>query len=329
MKISKKMNKFKKITKRLEGLHYPQEYLCLSKESFQLPLQLSLIEKGNIVADVTNHHAFTGYCPLILALSSNYNTHSSEKITINFSQNPLPKNGSFKLNATIAKLELKKIKSINTDDGDINFYKGVNGEHHFTSLFGQAAGQLYNRLYNYKPGNVFLAGNLYKQVQIAYSLPRTISLITVEKSGLFNLFPTDLHGQVSANYYVISLRHGGLACAQVEASKKILLSDMNAAAFKMVYSLGKNHMQPLKEALVFPFSALVSNGFQLPIPEGSVSYKELQLERSFDAGIHRLFVFRIMTSGQVDSSLQTLAHIHNVYATWRFKQGIQNTFFLR
>lgn len=323
------MSTFKKITKRLEGLHYSQEYLCLSKESFQLPLQVNLIEKGNLVTDVTNHHAFTGYCPLIFALSSNQSTRSSEKITIIFSQNPMPKTGPFQLKTTLAKLELKKIKSIKTDDGVISFYEGVSGEHHFTSFFAQAAGQLYNRLYNCKPGNVFLAGNLYKQVQIAYSLPRKISLISVENNGLFNLFPTDLHGQVSANYYVISLRHGGLACAQVEASKKILLSDMNATAFKMVYNLGKNHMQPLKEAFVFPFSALVSSGFQLPIPEESVSYKELQLERSFDAGIHRLFLFRIMTSGQPDSSLQTLAHIHNAYATWRFKLGYQNTFFLR
>lgn len=323
------MNTFKKITKRLEGLHYTQEYLCLSKESFQLPLQVSLIEEGNLITDVTNHHAFTGYCPLIFVLSSNNGTRSAEKITIIFSQNPLPENGSFQLNATLAKLEFKKIRSIETDDGDINFYEGVSGEHHFTSFFAQAAGQLYNRLYNRKPGNIFLAGNLYKQVQIAYSLPRKISLVTVEKNGLFNLFPTDLHGQVSANYYVISLRHGGLACAQVEGSKKILLSDMNAGAFKMVYSLGKNHMQPLKEALVFPFSALVSGGFKLPIPGGSVSYKELQLERSFDAGIHRILVFRIMNLGQVDNSLQTLAHIHNTYATWRFKKGIQNTFLLR
>jgi flavin reductase (DIM6/NTAB) family NADH-FMN oxidoreductase RutF len=345
------MYTFKKITKRLEGLHYPQEYLCVSNESFQLPLRASLIGKDNLITDITNHHAFTGYCPVIFALSSTYYEGSSEKITIFFSQdridetrffsqdriaetgtvshNPIANTGSFLPKSAIAKLELEKIKSIQTGDGDVRFYEGVNGEHHFTSFIAQAAGQLYNRLYNNKPGNVFLAGNLYKQVQIAYSLPRKISLITVGKNGLFNLFPTDLHGQVSANYYIISLRHGGQACAQVEALKKIVLSDMNAAAFKMVYSLGKNHMQPLKEANVFPFSAQVSNGFQLPIPKDSMSYKELQLESSFDAGIHRIFLFTIMNFVQVSSSLQTLAHIHNTYATWRFKQGIQNSFLLR
>jgi hypothetical protein len=334
------MYTFKKIIKRLEGLHYPQEYLCLTKESFQFSLRANIIEKGRPVSDVTDHHAFAGYCPLIFALPSVYNEGSSEKITIFFSQNSITETGSFTENPTtnsgsflaksaLAKLELEKIKSIQTGDGGISFYKGVNGEHHFTSFFAQAAGQLYNRLYNNKPGNVFLAVNLYKQVQIAYSLPRKISLITVEKNGLFNLFPTDLHGQVSTNYYVISLRHGGLACGQVEASKKIVLSDMNSAAFKMVYKLGKNHMQPLKEANVFPFSGRVSKVFQLPIPDCAVSYKELQVECSFDAGIHRIFLLSIKNKGEFESSLQTLAHIHNVYATWRFNQGIESSFLLR
>jgi flavin reductase (DIM6/NTAB) family NADH-FMN oxidoreductase RutF len=323
------MNLFKKITKRLEGLRYSQAYLCLSKESFQLPLRANLIEKGEPVRDVTDHHAFVGYCPLIFALSSNYSGSSSEKITIIFSQDSSPETGPLPANAVLAKLKFKRINTIKTDDGDLNFYEGVSGEHHFTPFVAQAAGQLYNRLYNSKPGNIFLAGNLYKQVQIAYSLPRKISLITVEKNGLFNLFPTDLHGQVSDQYYVISLRQRGLACAQVEASKKIVLSDMNSAAFRMVYSLGKNHMQPLKESSFFSFSGLVSGAFKLPIPQGSVSYKELQVEQSFDAGIHKLFLFKIKNSGQVDRSLQTLAHIHNAYATWRFKQGIQNTFLLR
>jgi flavin reductase (DIM6/NTAB) family NADH-FMN oxidoreductase RutF len=323
------MNKLKKILKRFESLYYSQAYLCLSKESFQFPLRVFLVEKGNVLTEVTDRHAFTGYCPLIFALSSKYSESNSEKIILLFSHHSLPDTASSQSGKTLAKLELKKINSIRTVDGDINFYEGINGKHHFSSFFAQAAGQLYNRIYNRKPGNIFLAGNLYTQVQIAYSVPRKISLITVKEDGLFNLFPTDLHGQLSANYYVISLRHGGMACAQVEASKKIVLSDMNVASFKMVYSLGKNHMQPLKEAPVFPFSARESGAFQLPVPEGSVSYKELQVERSFDTGIHRQFIFRITNLDLVDNSSQTLAHIHNAYATWRFTQGIQNTFFLR
>ena len=61
----------------------------------------------------------------------------------------------------------------------------------------------------------FLPDNLYKQVQIAYSIPRNISLITVGQNDRFNLFPTDLHGPVNEDHYIISLRHEGKACQQV------------------------------------------------------------------------------------------------------------------
>ena len=189
--------------------------------------------------------------------------------------------------------------------------------------------QLTNKWFNRKPGNVFLQGNLYKQVQIAYSLPRKICLITVGSDNLYNLFPTDLHGQVSEQHYVISLRHDGKACQQVEAAQRIVLSDMEAAAYKQVYALGKNHMQPLKSLAAFHFSLDRSKSLQLPLPQQIVAYKELQLQDAFMHGIHKLLLFKIIYREQKTKEPATLAHIHNSYATWRYKKGIQSNYFLR
>ncbi|MBD0279357.1 MAG: hypothetical protein ICV81_15560 [Flavisolibacter sp.] len=314
---------------KLNGLYYPQEYLCLAKESFQQPLNLYLVHNGRVVEDITKLHAFVGYCPLLFVFPSFSEINDKASIEVAFSSQMLKQGEVYKKRDVIAFLSFRKIREQSTGSGKLYYYKGVHGKHRFTSAFHQFIMQLHNQLYNRKQGNVFLKGNLYKQVQIAYAVPRKICLITAGMNGLYNLFPTDLHGQVNEGYYVISLRHEGRACQQVEAVQKIVLSDMLVSAFKRVYALGKNHMQPLKEASAFDFSPYYSDVFHLPLPQNHVAYKELQLEDSFVEGIHRLLLFKIVSSKQVIHTPETLTHVHNSYATWRHERGLPGNYFLR
>jgi flavin reductase (DIM6/NTAB) family NADH-FMN oxidoreductase RutF len=195
--------------------------------------------------------------------------------------------------------------------------------------FNNGTSSINNRLYNKKPGNVFLHDNLYKQVQIAYAIPRNILLITVGNENLFNLFPTDLHGQVGEEHYIISLRTGGKAAAQVADAGKLAISQVHAEAYKTVYGLGKNHMQELKPRDNFLFGALSSASFQLPLPRDIFSYLELHLQDSFTHGIHTIFLFSILHQQQIRPAIATLAHIHNCYASWRYKNGLPGNYLLR
>ena len=104
---------------------------------------------------------------------------------------------------------------------------------------------------------------------------------------------------------------------------------MEVSAYKQVYALGKNHMQPLKEKAVFNFDSKVSKYFQLPLPRNVTMYKELELQESFILGIHRFLLFKIIYTEKVGQTRQTLAHIHNVYATWRYKKGLESNYQLR
>src|SRR4030095_14386542 len=210
------MKLVKKILNKFNGLYYTQEYLCLAKESFQQPLHVYLIAGKQIIKDITNQHLFTGYSPLIFTLYSTSIKEGelTEKIDIIFSEQSLKPNEFLEKKDAIACLSLKMIRRQSAGDMDIVYYEAIKGEHHFLSSFYQYIIELYNRLYNKKPGNVYLHNNLYRQVQIAYSVPRIISLITVSDCKLFNLFPTDLHGTVNEQYYISSLRHEGKACKQ-------------------------------------------------------------------------------------------------------------------
>ncbi len=322
------MGLVKKILNKFNGLHYQQEYLCLSKESFQHPLHAYLIKNGHRVNDITGSHRFVGYTPLLIALSFSSMNSLPQNIEIAFSHDSLQPNENPEKKDAIAKLALKKVRQIEVDGDIILFYEGMKGNHHFISGFHQFMIELNNRLYNKKQGNVFLKNNLYTQVQIAYAIPRKICLITVGENNLYNHFPTDLHGRFK-DKYIISLRSEGNACRQVESAKRIVLCDMHVSAYKKVYALGKNHMQPLKEKFTFDFGFHYSKNLHLPLPKNLLSYKELELENSFIHGIHKLLIFKIVYEENAVDKPETLAHIHNCYATWRYKHRISSNLLFR
>jgi hypothetical protein len=317
-----------KLLKKFDGLYYKQEYLCLSGKLFSQPLHAYLVENGQVIKDITKLHLFTGYSPLIFAFASSI-LEGRENIQIVFSQQPQELNTSVSEKGVVASLAMKKVKQVLIDGEAIDFFEGTKGAHRFTARFHQCIGQWYNRLFNRKPGNVFLNDNLYRQVQVAYSIPRKISLITVGQDGLFNHFPTDLHGKISDRHYIISLRHEGKACRQVEAAGKIVVSDIQPSAYKKAFLLGKNHMQPLKERENFDFAPGASTVFQLPLPPEMMSYKELQLESAFVYGIHKLLLFKIENEKETIDPNHPLCHIHNTYATWRHKKGLRSNYFMR
>ena len=323
------MKLVKKVLNKLNGLHYQQEYLCFSKEALAQPLHVYLSAEGQIIKDITDKHLFTGYNPLIITLAGESHSKLPVNITIIFTQRAFSPNDFFEQKAALATLSLQLVHTLSTGSHTFYFFEGIKGRHHFIHPFFQYVIGLNNRLYNRKKGNVFLHDNLYKQVQIAYAVPRTISLITLGNGNLYNVFPSDLHGPVSDEYYVISLRFNGKASRQVEHCQKILLTEINSEFYKAAYLLGKNHMQELKPKESFPFSGRVSPDFQLPVPLSALRYRELELLDSFTHGIHRLFIFKIISFQQVENSPSTLAHIHNVYATWRYNHHLPGNYLLR
>jgi hypothetical protein len=322
------MRLVKKLLHRINGLHYSQEYLCFAKESFQQPLHVYLLNRDHVLSEVSAHHLFIGYSPLILALHSLPVTVAEKTDILLAFTNTLPgSNGVLSPKDALATLMLEEIAS-QKGSGEIRYYKGIKGKHHFISGFEQFILGLNNKLYNKKKDNVFLEGNLYKQVQVAYSVPRNISLITVQNGGQYNLFPTDLHGAAGNDQYIISLRHEGKACGQVLNSGQLTISEVKADSCKLVYSLGKNHMQATRPKDEHPFGSEISDRLKLPLPEIAIRYRELELQDSFILGIHRVMRFKVINLHQVATG-ETLAHIHNSYATWRYNKGLPGNYLSR
>ncbi|HLF46406.1 MAG TPA: flavin reductase [Chitinophagaceae bacterium] len=316
---------------RINGLYFPREYLCLANETFEQPLLVYLTDNNKILKDITQTHVFAGYHPLIFILQSATGRamEFQDNIDVILSPVAMQPNVSLGEKDATASLRLKLFRKHTEGDRTLFFYEGIYGQHHFLSPFHQYIIDLNNQLFNKKTGNIFLPGNLYRQVQIAYSIPRIISLVTTGHAKLYNLFPSDLHGPIGDQYYIVSLRQGGKASQQVESSGKIVISTLHTDAFKKAYSLGKNHMQELKPEENFPFAKTTSAIFHLPLPNHALNYRELDLIASFDYGIHKLFLFKIVSMKVMLEEKSTLVHIHNTYATWRYNKGLPGNYLLR
>lgn len=321
------MEVLKKLLGKLTGWHYRQEYLCLAREQYAQPLHAYTVHEGRIRCDITHQHLFVGYCPLILALPGSFAPDAV--LDICFFQQPQSPNANVGTRSVVASLRAERVYQQVHNGYKVVFYQGVKSRHRFLSPVQQWIIGLQNGLFNRKAGNVYLHHNLYKQVQVAYALPRTVSLITVGGAEGYNLFPTDLHGPLGEAYYLLSLRSAGRACAQVLAAGRALLSDVEAASYRDVYGLGKNHMQPLRERSAFPFSDHQSLLWGLPLPRTAVRYRELQLLNSWPAGIHTIMLMQVVGQQVVAEQAATLAHVHNSYATWRYKTGLESNYLLR
>ena len=79
----------------------------------------------------------------------------------------------------------------------------------------------------------------------------------------------------------------------------------------------------------FPFSQALSQQFNLPLPQHTISTKELMILDSFTYGIHKIMLFKIVSEQELFDQSPSLAHIHNSYATWRHKNGLPGNYLLR
>lgn len=316
----------KTLRKIIFGTTLPQEYLCINLNEFTNPLKMIIRNDSGIENDITHHHLFNGYNPLVITIDGNYlsdkELNNQKSVCITFQNNE---------KKILASLNLKLIKALNVDSFKLVIFEGVKGENLFLNPVHRIINNLYYKLVSDKKQNIYLEGNLYDQMKIAYSIPRKIFLVTVGSGNRFNIFPTDLSGIIGQNKFVISLRKGGKANQQIENEKKFVVSSMEANCFETVYKLGKNHMKELADInkLGIKFRNETSSVFGLPIPEGATKYFELECFDSYGIGIHNLHLCKVINYKRLSESNSELAHIHRDYAEWRIRNEIQTNYYFR
>jgi flavin reductase (DIM6/NTAB) family NADH-FMN oxidoreductase RutF len=237
-------------------------------------------------------------------------------------------NGNRSTKDAVAKILIERVEVEFKNFKDLRLFKGVAGQHSFIGNFHQQANRLREFLRPEKIGNVGLPGNLHDMVRIAYSIPRIIALVSVVSERSMNLFPTDLHGKVSGDFYISSLRIGGKAQQQVERIRKVVIAEVDSKSFRTVYSLGKNHTKDLDGFQSFKLYGEMSEYLNYPLPADVLRYYELEVCDFVDVGIHRIYLYKILNSKEISAG-PTLSHIHQYYAQWRKDHGVDTEYLLR
>jgi len=322
------------LNRMLLGTAIPEEYGCVARETLERRSRVLLSgRESETFADVDDRVIFLGYKPLVMAIhfpaagAEAEWLRRQELVCLSYGPDPEPSrtrwNGYLTFRGAIARLILRRVSDRRVGASEVSIWQGQLGSHDFLSRFHQAT----NRWRDYwtpdKPGNVRLPGNLYDQVRIAYSVPIGISIVTLYDGGLMNMFPTDLHGPVGDAHYVSSLRCGSRATEQLERLGFAAISKVEAGWYKQAYALGKNHMRALRSRDDFPLSTAVSAARRIPLPGGTVAYRELERLDAIDVGIHRLHFYRSgPVEGVVPTPTPTLAHLHRFYLQWRRNRGL-------
>lgn len=301
------------------GIDLPKEYICTSPAG--IPGQLHCYASiGGKEEDLTEQVLFLGYQPLVMAVRAKTEQLNSIAQQETFTL-------SFRLPDTlhpVAKLVMRP-QGFPLKETGILLFSGISGKHQFASAFHRFFRRIHTNLKKEKKGNVHLNHDLYKEVKIAYSIPREICLITLGANERFNIFPTDLHGRGENGTYIISLRHGGKTCAQAEEFGQLALWRMHVKSAMLAYSLGKNHMHDPAAAVQLPLTTARSPLLHLPAPADALSCEELELTGTAgDFGVHRLLIFR--TKGEALKPDQNkLVHLHRAYVQWHLRKGLPVT----
>ncbi len=327
------------IRKQILGYSLPQEYACLALEDLIDPLGVALTVKGSCTSlDVSTTHLFLGYKPLIIGIPvdtlSEFYSHlnSDDEICLSFHEKGSESSTNWRgfptFKESIARIILRKTHSLKCGDNTLFVFEGKYAKHEFIGNINQFINRQREKRRIDRKVNINLSDNLGDQVQAAYSIPRIISIVTLVDNGKMNMFPTDLHGAVGNKFYVGSLRHGGKANEQVEKLKRIAVSRIDVTWCKQAYSLGKNHMQELKDINCFSTNTTRSSNFNIPLPEAVNFYHELEQVNSIDLGIHRIHSYGVVNTLKMTNA-KTLSHIHRFYAQWRLNNGKSTKFYWR
>src|SRR5688572_11385999 len=129
------MKVVEKLLARFNGLHYRQEYLCLELENFSVPLNVYAAVNKRVTKNLTAHHLFVGYSPVIIALP--FMADEKNRLHLVFSPKVFRENEALEKKDVVAELFLEKIEERNVDGTDIFFYRANSGRHRFLPGFNQ------------------------------------------------------------------------------------------------------------------------------------------------------------------------------------------------
>ena len=151
---------------------------------------------------------------------------------------------------------------------------------------------------------------------VFYICPRPTGLVTVSDGAATNIFPMNLMGAPSQEYFCFALKTVTPVVPFVARAGRLALSNIPVDRAPLAYSLGRNHNRESIDLSQLPFTARCSKIWQLPVPDFALRVREVEVESTHNLGSHTLFVARVMHDEKCGDQPEFFL-IHGMYDTWR------------
>jgi flavin reductase (DIM6/NTAB) family NADH-FMN oxidoreductase RutF len=119
--------------------------------------------------------------------------------------------------------------------------------------------------------------------------PRPVYVVCIGDLNAGDIFPIDITGNISENFYFFSVRKTSPAVQQIIEIKRVCLCLVPFNKKEEVYSLGKHHKDGKLDFSSVNFKFLPSSEFKIPVPDLVININELKIVNHFDCGVHTVF----------------------------------------
>jgi flavin reductase (DIM6/NTAB) family NADH-FMN oxidoreductase RutF len=158
----------------------------------------------------------------------------------------------------------------------------------------------------------------------SFICPRRVVLVSAVWGDRNNIFPMNLLGSLSDDYFAFSLDSTRLAAPLVAGAGMVALSGIPLGRAEVAQQLGKNHKKESVAWSQVPFSTTPSTALGIPVPCFASRVIELQLETTCNLGSHTLFVSRVIRDEHRAAGEQFFM-VHGIYQSWRSTHGYDHS----
>jgi flavin reductase (DIM6/NTAB) family NADH-FMN oxidoreductase RutF len=229
---------------------------------------------------------------------------------------------------TLGRLTLQFLASSSLENGEqLAVFDVTGGSHRCLGWpYREWNRWLQERAFRRKPqGALRMTASGVQQTMIFYMCPRPVVLVSVADEAHNNLFPMDLIGALSEDRFSLALRSTSPSIPTMKSTRRVVISDMPAAAAPLIFKLGEHHKKPLQDLRELPFEMRSSPTLGLPYPADALRIRELEILSFQETGSHTFFVTRVASETRFAPGRQ-LFHVSGSYQYYRSRRAASFAF---
>jgi flavin reductase (DIM6/NTAB) family NADH-FMN oxidoreductase RutF len=317
MSLKKRMRQIvKKIVFR--GSVLPQRFF-LSQAAPQSEVTVWLHGAGDPV-DVTRRHCQACALPFTLCIGFKRGQGPSEtqlrQLTLRFCEN----GGDQRV---LGEIGLHWVQTLESGDSEFFFFRSIKAVNHClpkAQFWVQNLRHFYNDVR--KGRRIRMSAAERHAMAVMFICPRPVSLLSVADERGVNIFPLNVMGDLSENFFAFCLKEGKLPAQFVEKTGRIVLNSVPMAEAPIAFRLGPNHNVPTIDLGRLPFATRASRTFGIPVPVFAFRVRELEVEQIHRLGFHTFFLARVISDEQL-AEVPEFCVAHGFYEDWRIrKRGV-------